>query len=179
MKHLLIWSFLFVVVAPALAHPKTTVVVTHPKTDTTAVVRPRTNVIVNRPASVVKVEKPLTAGGATEAFLQGGKAGQTPAATLKPSTSAPSAKTAAAAPSYSPSYKKSKDLTVNKADKSGGAAGGLGMKDPMAAQKEAEARSAQVQKALDEGSFNKIIPPEIMGKLKQRNHEAAKAAGKK
>ena len=70
-------------------------------------------------------------------------------------------------------------MTPKKADQSSGAADGLGLKDPVAAQKEAEARSSAVQKALDEGSFNKIVPPEIMGKLKQRNHEAAKAAGKK
>lgn len=178
MKHLFIGIFLFVCAVSLSAHPKTTVVVTHPKTDTVSVVKPRTNVVVTRPASTVKVERPLTAGGATEAFLTGANNAEKPVSAIKPASAAPSAKTAAA-PSYTPSYKKAKDLTPNKADQSDGKSGGLGLKDPIAAQKEAEARSSQVQKALDEGSFNKIIPPDIMGKLKQRNHEAAKAAGKK
>lgn len=178
MKHLLLISFLFVSAVAVSAHPRTTVVVTHPQTDTTSVVRPRTNVVVSRPATVVKVEKPLTAAGATEKFVRGSGEEQ-PAAAPKAATPVPSAKTAVAN-SYEPSYKKSKDLTPKKTDQSGGAsADGLGMKDPVAAQKEAEARSSAVQKALDEGSFNKIVPPEIMGKLKQRNHEAAKAARKK
>ncbi|MBQ8843548.1 MAG: hypothetical protein IJ016_02010 [Elusimicrobiaceae bacterium] len=177
MKHLFLISLFFVSAAAVSAHPRTTVVVTHPQTDTTSVVRPRTNVVVNRPVTAVTVEKPLTAGGATENFVRG-NGEEKPAATPKAATAAPSAKTAAAN-SYEPSYKKSKNLTPKKADQSSGAADGLGLKDPVAAQKEAEARSSAVQKALDEGSFNKIVPPEIMGKLKQRNHEAAKAAGKK
>ena len=177
MKHLLLISLFAFAVMPVMAHPQTTSVVTHPQTNVVSVVKPRTNAVVTRPATTVQVQQPMTAGGATANFVKGTGEDKV-AGSAKPATPVPSGKTVAAG-SYTPSYKKAKDLTPKKAEQNMAASGGLGLKDPAAGQKEADARAFQVQKALDSGSFDKIVPPEIMGKLKQRNHEAAKAAGKK
>lgn len=177
MKHFF-WVSLFLINASVLlAHPQTNSVVTHPKTNTFSVVQPRTNATVTRPTTSAKVLQPMTAGGATANFVNG-TGTSNPVAAVKPSAPAPSGKKAASG-SYTPSYKKSKDFTAKKADQGGGNADGLGLADQGAAQKDADARSFQVQKALSAGDFDKIVPPAIMGKLKQRNHEAAQAAKKK
>ncbi|MBR3603938.1 MAG: hypothetical protein IKL48_04595 [Elusimicrobiaceae bacterium] len=184
MKHLfLIVCFMFAAVA-LFAHPKTTAVVTHPKTDVVPLVRPRSNAVVARPTTTSRVAQPLTPGGTTQAFMLGTKEDQ-PAGAAPAATPVVGTKTSAKS-SYEPSYKKAKDFkssstAVPKQTNQNPEAknNGLGMKDPMAAQKEADARTFDIQKALDEGTFKNIVPPEIMGKLKQRNHEAAKSAGKK
>ena len=174
MKHLF-WVSLFLINASVLlAHPQTNSVVTHPKTNTFSVVQPPTNVTVTRPTTSAKVLQPMTAGGATANFVNGAGTSN-PVAAAKPSAPAPSGKKAAGG-SYTPSYKKAKDFTANKADQGGGNADGLGLADQG---KDADARAFQVQKALSAGDFDKIVPPAIMGTLKQRNHEAVQAAKKK
>lgn len=193
MKKIFSFAFICLLGVPLFAHPKTQVVVTRPQT--TAVKHmPRTNVVVSRPQTTAQVSHPVTPGSATEAFVNGKPStdGRPSVAAAKPATSAaptPS-KLAAPAPSYTPSYKQSKDLNVSSGASSQATPKGLppaamqansslGLNDPNAAQKAADAKSLQFEKVLTEkaAEANVHVPSDFESKIKQLNFAATK--GKK
>lgn len=164
------------------AAPTTQVTVTHPTT--TAVKNlPRTNVVVSKPTTTAVVTRPVTTAPVTRPTTPGVSS----SAALK--TSSGLAGSSSKGGSYTPSYKNAKTLAPSAADtpkaaKLGSGTAGLGMTDPNAAQKAAEAASSTKPKAetsqpsLDDVLKKTKLPGDISSKLKQRNFEAAKAAGK-
>lgn len=206
MKHLSI-CFVFMLLAGALgAAPVTTATVNRPTTTatvnrptTSAVVsRPTTAVPVLRPATTAAVERPVTTATVSHPTTQvvvthPGERGlsyvPTPApAAPKAQPSANKTTSSSSVGSYTPSYKNAKDFKAEETPKAAtlsNATSGLGMTNSDAAQKEADAKSFEVQKAMstqvtEEDVLKKTkLPTNIDSTLKQRNFEAAKAAGKK
>ena len=193
MKKIFSFAFICLSVMPLVAHPQTKVVVTRPQT--TAVKNmPRTNVVVSRPQTTAQVSRPVTPGSATEAFVSGqtataGKPATAAAKPVAPAAPTPS-KTAAPTPSYTPSYKQSKNLAASSGQDTQAtpkglppavaqAMGSLGVNDPNAAQKAADAKSLQFDKVLTEkaAAANINVPSDFESKVKQLNFAAS--GGKK
>lgn len=172
----------------AVSRPVTSVSVSHPVTSS-AVTRPASNAAVTRPTTNAVVLRPVTNVSVThpgEKALSVATPGFSGAA--KPAPAAPSAPPASSSGgSYTPSYKQAKDLKSAQIPKAAslGAGGGLGITDPNAAQKAKEAEEFEVKKAestqvsIDDVLKKTNIPSDMASKLKQRNFEAAKSAGKK
>lgn len=130
------------VTAGGAHRPTTEVSVVRPVT-AAGVSRPSGSVIVSRPQTSVSVTHPTTSLSAT-------RLGERGLSSVSASASASGgtfgARSASSGGSYTPSYKKAKSFSSSKQNKSSD--GGLGMTDPNAAQKEADAKSAKVKKAM-------------------------------